>query len=55
MKNVQLFFSYKATNIKVEIEETTETKTHNLRRRMGSTPVKLDNGKLTSENYIVVT
>ncbi|KAK9404648.1 lysine-specific demethylase 5B [Crotalus adamanteus] len=34
-----------ATNIKTEIEETIETKTHNLRRRMGSTPVKPDNDK----------
>lgn len=52
---LNLLFFNKATNIKAEIEETTETKTHNLRRRMGSTPVKPDNGKLTSENYIFVT
>lgn len=52
---LNLFFYYKATNIKTEIEETTETKTHNLRRRMGSTPIKPDNGKHTGENYIVVT
>ncbi|XP_042317614.1 lysine-specific demethylase 5B isoform X1 [Sceloporus undulatus] len=34
-----------ATNIKTDSEETTETKTHNLRRRMGSTPAKPDGDK----------
>uniref|UniRef100_A0A8C5RWM3 PHD-type domain-containing protein n=1 Tax=Laticauda laticaudata TaxID=8630 RepID=A0A8C5RWM3_LATLA len=43
----------RATNIKAEVEEPTETKTHNLRRRMGSTPIKPDNGKLTKSQAIV--
>ncbi|KAJ6661024.1 hypothetical protein lerEdw1_016825 [Lerista edwardsae] len=40
-----------ATNIKTDLEETTETKTHNLRRRMGSTPAKTDNEK---ESHVIV-
>ncbi|KAJ7331860.1 hypothetical protein JRQ81_014040 [Phrynocephalus forsythii] len=34
-----------AANIKTDPEETPETKSHNLRRRMGSTPAKTDSDK----------
>lgn len=35
----------KAMNIKIESEETTEARTHNLRRRMGCPTPKYENGK----------
>lgn len=36
---------FKAVNIKIEPEETTEARTHNLRRRMGCAAPKCENGK----------
>lgn len=36
---------FKAMNIKIEPEETTEARTHNLRRRMGCPAPKYENGK----------
>lgn len=36
---------FKAMNIKIEPEETTEARTHNLRRRMGCPTLKYENGK----------
>ena len=36
---------FKAMNIKIEPEETTEARTHNLRRRMGCPTPKCENGK----------
>lgn len=36
---------FQAMNIKIEPEEATEARTHNLRRRMGCPTPKCENGK----------